>query len=52
MGWGPEQGAERHEAAGDDHGEPQGVSQEPDHGDEGYDVEDGPIVGEKSHQLI
>ena len=48
----PDDSSKGHEAGGDDHGEPEGVSQEPDHRYEADDVEDGAVVGQQRHQLV
>ena len=48
----PEDRSQGHEAAGDQHGQPEGAAQEPDHGNEGHDVEDGAIVGQEGHHLV
>ena len=48
----PECRPKGHEATGDDHGQPEGAAQQPDHGDEGHNVEDGAVVGQERHQLV
>ena len=48
----PDDSASGHESGGDEHGEPEGVAQEPHHGYKAQDVEDGAVVGEEGHGLV
>ena len=48
----PEGRAKGHETTCDEHGQPEGAAQQPDHGDEGDNVEDGAVVGQECHQLV
>ena len=48
----PDDSSKGHEAGGDDHGESEGVSQEPDHWYEADDVEDGAVVGQQGDSLV